>query len=98
MAEPTFVYDSRDPDTRGLEDTPAWHTLLDWMRTQRMNPDQTRRLELYHLNGQWFARTLEYTEAQRWGRLFVPHAGEYVLHTSTYVLNSPPPDVHEVAR
>ncbi|OPG13665.1 hypothetical protein [Microbispora sp. GKU 823] len=74
MAEPTptFVYDSRDPDTHGLEGTPAWNRLLDWMRTQHMTPEETRRLELYDLHGQWFARTLEYTPGRMGGRLFVP--------------------------
>ncbi|MEV7805039.1 hypothetical protein AB0O28_19020 [Microbispora sp. NPDC088329] len=91
MAEPTFVYDVHDPTTRGLESTAAWRSFLAWMRGQRMNPNQTRRIELYDLDGTWFARTVEYTQARQGGRLLDPATRDWVTHTSTYVIAGPPP-------
>ncbi len=90
---PVLVYDATNPDQRHIESTPAWQALLAWMRTQHIDPDQTRRLEVYDLHGTWYAKTVEYTPARRGGRLVDPAAEDHVTHTSTYVLNSPPPAV-----
>lgn len=91
MTDPIFVYDSRDPATRGREDTPWWGEVLAWMRANRMDPNQTCRIEIFDLDGAWFARTVEYTQALRGGKLCDPVAWEPVAHRSTYVLDGPPP-------
>ncbi|MEU8278203.1 hypothetical protein ACFYOK_37450 [Microbispora bryophytorum] len=93
MAEPTPVMamDGSDP---WLDAEPGRReSLIAWLRENHVNAVEVRRLEVYDLGGQWFARTQEYTPARRWGRLYDPVAKEMVIHQSTYVLNSPPPQM-----
>lgn len=93
---PVFLYDMGNRDHPGniaqleLEETP-WHTeFLDWARSNGINVDQARALEVHNLDGVLKAKVTIYDLNEQGTRFYVPGTEECCTHTETVNLSSLP--------
>lgn len=89
---PVVVLDAHSDTWYEAVAVPGWlEAVQAWARANRMRPENVRRIEIFDVGGRWFARTEEYARGQMGGPVFDRKEGAPVVHTSTYVLDGPPP-------
>ncbi|MEU4410729.1 hypothetical protein AB0F88_40015 [Streptosporangium sp. NPDC023963] len=79
------------PEDFGLESTPPYLAVLDWLRSEGIDPDSGNRCEVYEGGDKPYAKVTVFTLDADGERVVDAAREEFVTHVETVALSSLPP-------